>query len=177
MARQLGEDLHRKYSCGDVRTELLIECILAEHWRQRQCLALESVSFGSSGFSAHGSMPNLTRYRVASLNFMMKNLELLEDSLASTSQTEEEDEAAGEAETPESETATLAPVPTSGSTNSMRESVGVVFQGDFFNVPLKTNNLVALFRKTLLRSDGDIVDGPDGHQELLLRPLLYATRL
>jgi hypothetical protein len=104
---QLWESLHEKYGDGDVRTNLLVDGIVIEHWRQRQALGVELLCFESVPsaewhFGPQGSLSNLQRYRTASEHALLKHLELLEELPLPTSQGDE-DEAEGEALTPQPE--------------------------------------------------------------------------
>src|SRR5271170_7771864 len=38
---QLWDSLHEKYGDDDIRTNLLVDGLVVEHWRQRQALAIE----------------------------------------------------------------------------------------------------------------------------------------
>ena len=81
---QFWESLHDKYGDGDVRTNLLVEGLVVEYWRQRQALGIELYCFQSLRsaewhFSSQGSMPNVQRYRTASQHALLKHLELLDE--------------------------------------------------------------------------------------------------
>jgi hypothetical protein len=104
---QLWESLHEKYGDGDVRTNLLVDGIVIEHWRQSQALVVElscfqSVPSAEWHFSPQGSLSNVQRYRTASEHALLKRLELLEELPLPTAQGDE-DEAEGEALTPQPE--------------------------------------------------------------------------
>lgn len=77
---ELLESLRDKYGRGDVRTELLVESIVADYWRSRQGLQLEIKYLRpeSWGFGPSGGMPNLQRYTTANRNSMLKSLERLD---------------------------------------------------------------------------------------------------
>jgi hypothetical protein len=102
--RQLWESLHEKYGKGDIRTLLLVEGLVVEYWRQRQALAVELICFQSVNFhfGAQGFIPNLQRYRTASLHAFLKHLELL-DKLPPPAGKAEEDEPKVEPLTPQPE--------------------------------------------------------------------------
>ena len=84
----INEELHvlrarlqEQYGTGDARTDLLVETILGECWRQQKALDVEAQSFKDPNqFLSIGRMPQLLRYRTASQNAMMRSLELLEQS-------------------------------------------------------------------------------------------------
>ncbi len=116
----LWESVQEKYGKGDVRTDLLLENLVVEWWRQRQALDIEIHFLNNSPldkFSSIGIMPNLQRYRTASQRAFLKNLELLDELPPPTSEgDEDEDEAEGEAPTPQPENPPPALEPTSGLT-------------------------------------------------------------
>jgi len=116
----LWESVQEKYGKGDVRTDLLLENLVVEWWRQRQALDIEILFLNNSPldkFSSIGIMPNLQRYRTASQRAFLKNLELLDELPPPTSEgDEDEDEAEGEAPTPQPENPPPALEPTSGLT-------------------------------------------------------------
>lgn len=104
---QLWESLHEKYGDGDIGTNLLVDGIVIEHWRQRQALVVElscfqSVPSAEWHFGPQGSLSNVQRYRTASEHALLKHLELLEELPLPTAQGDE-DEAEGEALTPQPE--------------------------------------------------------------------------
>ncbi len=103
----LLESLQEKYGDADIRTHLLLDGLVVEHWRQRQALAIEkscyrSVPEAQWHFGPQGSLSNLQRYRTASQRAMLKNLELLEELPPSTSEGVEE-ETEGETAAPQPE--------------------------------------------------------------------------
>lgn len=102
---ELAERLHDKYGEGDVRTDLLVEGLVVEYWRQRQAMMVERQCFKESAdfhFGRQGNMPNVQRYRTASQNALLRNLALLEELPPPVSEGEE-DEGEGETSTPQSE--------------------------------------------------------------------------
>jgi len=103
---QLWESLHEKYGDDDIRTNLLVDGLVVEHWRQRQALAIEvscykSVAEAQWHYGPQGTLPNLQRYRTASQHALFKNLELLEE-LPPPASEGEEDDGEGETSTPQS---------------------------------------------------------------------------
>ncbi len=104
---ELAERLHDKYGEGDVRTDLLVEGLVVEYWRQRQAMVVERQCFKESAdfhFGRQGHMPNVQRYRTASQRALLKNLALLEELPPPVSEVEEdEDEGEGETTTPQPE--------------------------------------------------------------------------
>jgi hypothetical protein len=78
---ELLESLRNKYGRGDVRTELLIEGIVADQWRNRQGLQyeIEFLGNGKWHFGPHGNMLNIQRYTSANRRAILKSLELLEE--------------------------------------------------------------------------------------------------
>lgn len=117
---QFWESLHDKYGDGDVRTNLLVEGLVVEYWRQRQALGIELYCFQSLRsaewhFSSQGSMPNVQRYRTASQHALLKHLELL-DELSPPPSEAEEGEAEGEDPTPQPENLTPVLEPSRGLT-------------------------------------------------------------
>jgi len=76
----LLERLQEKYGKGDVRTDLLVETVVVECFRQHRALEceLECYKQPKGHFSPNGNLPNLQRYRTASQRALEKNLELLE---------------------------------------------------------------------------------------------------
>jgi len=99
---ELAERLHDKYGEGDVRTDLLVEGLVVEYWRQRQAMVVERQCFKESAdfyFGRQGNMPNVQRYRTASQRAFLKNLELLDELPSPVSEAEDE----GETATPQPE--------------------------------------------------------------------------
>ena len=88
----LYDNLHERYGNGDIRTHLLVEGLVVEHWRQRMALNLEvdCLKRASWHFGPQGNMPNVLRYRTASQRAFLKNLELLDQLPLSPSESEEE---------------------------------------------------------------------------------------
>jgi hypothetical protein len=101
---ELAERLHDKYGDGDIRTQLLIEGLLVECWRQHQALELEMECLQRPGwqFSPEGCMTNLQRYRTASQHALLKHLALLDELPPPTSEANE-DEGEGGTATPQPE--------------------------------------------------------------------------
>jgi hypothetical protein len=104
---ELAERLHEKYGEGDVRTDLLVEGLVVEYWRQRQAMVVERHCFRESAdfhFGRQGNMPNVQRYFTASQRALLKNLALLDELPPPVSEVEEdEDEGEGETTTPQPE--------------------------------------------------------------------------
>jgi len=117
---ELAERLHDKYGDGDVRTDLLVEGLVVEYWRQRQAMVVERQCFKESAdfhFGRQGNMPNVQRYRTASQRALLKNLALLEELPPPVSEVEEdEDEGEGETTTPQPEDSPAVLESTSGLT-------------------------------------------------------------
>lgn len=114
----LAERLHDKYGEGDVRTDLLVEGLVVEYWRQRQAMLVEHHCFKESvdfHFGRQGNMPNVQRYRTASQRAMLKHLALLDELPAPTSESDE-DEVEGETATPQPENPAAVREPSSGLT-------------------------------------------------------------
>ena len=84
---ELLESLRDKYGRDDVRKELLIEGIVADHWRNGQGLQheIEYLGKGKWHFGPQGSMPNLQRYTTANRRSMLRSLELLDEPQAAES--------------------------------------------------------------------------------------------
>jgi hypothetical protein len=114
---QLLESLRDKYGRGDVRTELLVEGIVIEYWRNGQGLELEQacIQYAASQFTPQGCMANVQRYRTASERALRKNLELL-DELPSPTSESEQDEDEGNVPASQCETPRQQPQSASGST-------------------------------------------------------------
>lgn len=95
---ELLESLLDKYGRGDVRTELLVEGIVIEYWRNGQALDIEKecLKYAADQFTSQGCIANLQRYRTASDRALRKNLELLDEQQLPTSESEQ-DEAEGDA--------------------------------------------------------------------------------
>jgi len=91
----LWEGLQEKYGKGDVRTDLLVESVVVECYRQQKALdcELECYQQPKGHFSPNGNLPNLQRYRSASQRALEKNLELLEKlpSVAAADETQPDD--------------------------------------------------------------------------------------
>jgi len=114
---QLLESLRDKYGRGDVRTELLVEGIVIEYWRNGQALDIEKecIKFAHHQFTSQGCIANLQRYRTASDRALRKNLELL-DELPSPTSEWEQDEAEGNIPASQCETPRQQPQSASGPT-------------------------------------------------------------
>jgi hypothetical protein len=98
---ELLENLRNKYGHADVRTELLLENIVVDYWRQRRALELEVACLEQPQwtFCPQGTMPTVHRYQTASQRAMLKNLERL-DELQSPASEADEDETAEETPNP-----------------------------------------------------------------------------
>jgi hypothetical protein len=77
---ELFESLRDKYGRDDVRTELLIEGLVADHWRNRQGLQYEIkyLDPARAYFGPENDILNLQRYTTAKRRSMLKSLELLD---------------------------------------------------------------------------------------------------
>ena len=77
---ELVEALRARYGADDIVSELLIDNIAVDHWRQKQGLEAEIqyVSRKDWSFYPQGSLPTIQRYNTANRRAMLKNLELLE---------------------------------------------------------------------------------------------------
>jgi hypothetical protein len=84
---ELFESLRDKYGRDDVRTELLIEGVVADHWRNRQGLQCEirHLAPENAYFGPQSSLPNLQRYTTANRRSMLRSLELLDKVQATES--------------------------------------------------------------------------------------------
>jgi hypothetical protein len=91
---QLWKSLHEKYGDSDVCTNLLVEGVVVNYWRQRQALVVERHCFHSADwhFSPQGNMPNVQRYRTASEHALLKHLELLDQLPPPTSEADEDED-------------------------------------------------------------------------------------
>lgn len=120
---ELLESLRDKYGRGDVRTELLLEGIVIEYWRNGQALEIEQacIQYVASQFTPQGCMANVLRYRTASDRALRKNLELL-DELPSPTSESEQDEAEDNVPASQRETPRQQPQSASGSTVVAEES-------------------------------------------------------
>ena len=87
----------------DVRSDLLLEGVLVEWWRQRMALQFEMKWFDEATwhFGPQGNMANLQRYRTASQHALLKNLELLDESPSSTTQVQDAASDSGKPATPQ----------------------------------------------------------------------------
>lgn len=114
----LWDGLRHKYGAGDVRTDLLLEGVLVESWRQRMALRFEMKWFDEATwhFGPQGNMANLQRYRIASQHALLKNLELLDESQSSTEDVHDTASDSGKAATPEVDAAPAANEDKSSST-------------------------------------------------------------
>jgi hypothetical protein len=91
---ELLEGLRDKYGRDDVRTELLVDGVVAAYWRHGMAIAYErkrAYSDGRKGISDCMHFPNVPRYETTSLNAMLKNLQLLDEGLAEERKVEEAD--------------------------------------------------------------------------------------
>jgi hypothetical protein len=77
---ELIEDLRDRYGRGDAVTELLIENIAVDCWRQGRGLEGEMSYFSRSEWSFYptGCLPAIQRYNITNRRALMRNLELLE---------------------------------------------------------------------------------------------------
>jgi hypothetical protein len=86
---QLWDELHEKYGEGDVITDLRIQTVIVECWRQGKALKHEAKSIEDAGLFYSKGLGNFQRYRTASQRALEKNLEELEKLLPPLSATEE----------------------------------------------------------------------------------------
>ncbi len=72
--RPVGESAGKVWQRAEVRTDLLLEGLLVEWWRQRRALHIEIACLNNpfDQFSSLGSMANLQRYRTASQKAFFK---------------------------------------------------------------------------------------------------------
>ncbi|MGA7293031.1 MAG: hypothetical protein WBW53_11500 [Terriglobales bacterium] len=102
---QLWENLHDKYDDGDIRTHLLVDGLVIEHWRQTQALIVEVSCYKSLPeaqwhYGPQGTMSKLQRYSTASQRAVLKNLELLDEVPQSDADEGEGETRNGEVEEP-----------------------------------------------------------------------------
>jgi hypothetical protein len=110
---QLWDELHDKYGVGDVITDLRIQTVIVECWRQGKALNHEAKGIDDFGHFYGKGVGNFQRYRTASQRALEKNLEELEKLSPPPSVTEEgEPKAEVSAVTPENPPQT--PKPPSG---------------------------------------------------------------
>lgn len=78
---ELIDALRARYGADDIVSELLIDQIAVDHWRQKQGLEAEIKYVGRKEWSFHpqGSLPTIQRYNTANRRAMLKNLEILEE--------------------------------------------------------------------------------------------------
>ncbi|MCU1309391.1 MAG: hypothetical protein JWO20_516 [Candidatus Angelobacter sp.] len=78
--QQLLQSLRDEYGNGDVRVEILLECIGTEYWRQWRGLEHERYCLGkgADAFHPQGMMHNIFRYMSGSRRALLQSLELLE---------------------------------------------------------------------------------------------------
>lgn len=76
----LVEGLRARYGANDIVSELLIDNIAVDFWRQKQGLEAEIKYVGRKEWAFHqqGSLPTIQRYNTANRRAMLTNLELLE---------------------------------------------------------------------------------------------------
>jgi hypothetical protein len=77
---ELVDALRDRYAANDIVSELLIDNIAVDHWRQQQGLEAEIKYVCRKEWSFHqqGSLPTIQRYNTANRRALLKNLELLE---------------------------------------------------------------------------------------------------
>jgi hypothetical protein len=77
---ELVEALRARYGTDDIVSELLIDNIAVDHWRQKQGLEAEIkyVDRKEWSFYPQGSLPTIQRYNTANRRAILTNLELLE---------------------------------------------------------------------------------------------------
>jgi hypothetical protein len=107
---QLWEELHDKYGAGDVITDLRIQTVIVECWRQGKALSHEAKGIDDFGHFYGKGVGNFQRYRTASQRALEKNLEQLEKLSPPPSEAvEDEPEADVSAVTPENPPQTPRP--------------------------------------------------------------------
>jgi hypothetical protein len=82
---EIVDALRERYG-SDVVTELLIDNIAVDYWRQQRGLDAEiryMARNGDTSFHPNGYIPNLQRYNTANRHAMLKSLEILEEMKAS----------------------------------------------------------------------------------------------
>lgn len=86
----ITQDLRERYGSGDIVTEMLIDMIAADVWRQKKALEAEKRLYQETRlvFIPQGPMPTLHRYITGSRNSLLRNLELLE-SVSAARQSEQ----------------------------------------------------------------------------------------
>jgi hypothetical protein len=75
---QLWDELRDKYGEGDVITDLRIQPVIVECWRQGKALSYEAKAIDAFGHFHGKGVGNFQRYRTASQRALEKNLEQLE---------------------------------------------------------------------------------------------------
>jgi hypothetical protein len=105
---ELVEALRARYGTDDIVSELLIDNIAVDHWRQKQGLEAEIkyVDRKEWSFYPQGSLPTIQRYNTANRRAMLTNLELLEKRHAAEEAETELEPADGEDAAPPSENET-----------------------------------------------------------------------
>jgi hypothetical protein len=77
---EIVEALRARYDSGDIVTELLIDNIVVDYWRQCKGLEAEMKYFsrnGDSSFHPRGFTSTIQRYNTANRRALLKNLEIL----------------------------------------------------------------------------------------------------
>jgi hypothetical protein len=77
---EIVEALRLKYGGGDIVSELLIDNVAVDYWRQSMGLTFEIFYLSQKqwSFDPQGSLPTIQRYNTANRRGLLKNLELLE---------------------------------------------------------------------------------------------------
>jgi len=77
---EVVEALRDHYEANDIVSELLIDNLAVDYWRQQMGLAAEVfyLSNGKWAFNPKGSLPIIQRYNTTNRHALLKNLELLE---------------------------------------------------------------------------------------------------
>lgn len=92
---EIVEALRLKYGADDILSELLIDNVAVDYWRQSKGLDFEIFYLSQKywAFYPQGSLPTIQRYNTANRRALLKNLELLE-KLHSEAHSEEAEAAA-----------------------------------------------------------------------------------
>lgn len=125
---QLWDELHDRYGAGDVITDVRIQTVIVECWRQGKALNHEARFLEDRGIFYSKAVGNFQRYRTASQRALEKNLEQLEKLSPSPSAEKEDDpEPAAAAVAPENPP--QAKKPTSGEKSHSTSEAGSFLEG------------------------------------------------
>lgn len=77
---EIVEALRVHYGADDVVSEILIDNIALDYWRQKKGLEAEMSCLAGKGWAFHpqGSLPTIQRYNTTNRRALLKNLEVLE---------------------------------------------------------------------------------------------------